>query len=71
MLNNATLSALKQSLVRLLYVVFEVPGLGSAFFESSFTPARRFGLRTHKVAARKLEHHSPPALKVKYRGSQH
>ena len=24
-----------------------------------------------KVEARKLEHHSPPALKVKYRGSQH
>ena len=24
-----------------------------------------------KVEARKLEHHSPPALKVKSRGSQH
>ena len=23
------------------------------------------------VEARKLEHHSPPALKVEYRGSQH
>ena len=28
-------------------------------------------LESTKVEARKLEHHSPPALKVKYRGSQH
>ena len=31
----------------------------------------KFKFKTLIVEARKLEHHSPPALKVKYRGSQH